>query len=372
MTAKQKINLFLGNLISKVNPHLAVRIQDKRAFERYQSSNGDMDWKLKGYGNRMLYSAAGMRVGNNVLIGGGYRSWELEVSNQISIYDLESNQWLRDIEIPVDAAQTHQAIACESDRYLYWLGGQLGPRVHPCIATCYILDLETCEWTRFIDFPRPMYGSTAQFYDGKIHVIGGAEADRKSTATIHWSMPVKDGKPLADSWADEPETPLEGTHRGSVILDDYLYLPGGQIGETPPKNGNPDVYDAKFGMEDVFPEVARYSFKTKTWELIAPLPIQVSHNDCTVVTHNGKVLVVGGMELQDPDTHEIFLTDAIQEYDPATNTWSKRGSLVYRVKSMVCAVFQGSLYVFGGQKDTSAEDPRPGRFTSNVWCAPLD
>lgn len=372
MTLKQKLNLFLGELISKFSPELAVRIQDKRALERYRSGAADMDWQLLGYGNRYLYSAAGLKVGNCVVIGGGYHTWELDVSNVISIFNLETNQWLPDIRIPAGAAETHQALACESNRYLYWLGGQVGPRVHPCTASCYMLDLETLEWSEFVSFPRPMYGSTAQFFDGHIHVIGGAEADRKTTSAIHWSMPVKNGKPLADSWADEPEAPLEGTHRGSVILDDYLYLPGGQIGETPPKDGNPDLYDAAFGSEAVFPDVARYSFKTKVWELIAPLPIQVSHNDCTVLAHDGKVLVVGGMELQDPETHEIFLTDAVQEYDPATNTWSRRGSLVYRIKSMVCVIFQGRLYVFGGQKDTNVEDPRPGRFTSSVWVASID
>ncbi len=372
MTPKQKLNLFLGKLITRFNPELAARIQDKRALERYRAGSPTMDWRLLGYGERFLYSAAGLRVGNCVLIGGGYDSWELEVSDRVSLYNLETNQWLTDIQIPVGAAQTHQAIACESDRYVYWLGGQLGPRVHPCTASCYVLDLETLEWSKFVDFSEPMYGCTAQFYNGRVHVIGGCYSDRRTTAAIHWSIPVKDGKPLSDSWSQEPETPLEGTHRGSVILDNYLYLPGGQLGETPPKDGDPNVYDPKSGSEDVFPEVARYSFKTKTWEIIAPLPIPVSHSDCTVVAHNGKILVVGGMERQDPDTHEIFLTDAIQEYDPRANQWTQRGTLVYRAKSMVCVEFQEMLYVFGGQKDTSAEDARPGRFISSIWVASID
>jgi N-acetylneuraminic acid mutarotase len=206
-------------------------------------------------------------------------------------------------------------------------------------------------------------------YQGRIYVVGGCHADRKTTATSHWSLAVSQGKAMESSWVREADSPLEGTHRGSAIIGDYLYLPGGQIGETPPIEGDSTYrYDVHTGTEDVFPDVARYHFKDRKWSRIAPLPVPVSHHDCTTLVVNEKLVVVGGMEFQDPNTHDIFLTDAIQVYDPATDSWSRQGELVYRTKSMVCAHSGGKLYVFGGQRDRNVDDARPNLFLNTIWA----
>ncbi|MCZ6673233.1 MAG: hypothetical protein O7C75_09875 [Verrucomicrobia bacterium] len=373
MTIKQKINLWIGKLIKVFNPRLLERIQDKQALKRYVAGSGDMDWKLLGYGPRTLYSSSGLRAGDLVIMSGGFCDYDtLSTSREVSIYDLISDEWWDDISIPDDAAETHQAVACEANRFLYWLGGQLGPGVHPCTATCYCLDLQTKEWHRLPDFPKPMYGPTAQYFEGRIHVLGGCYSDRKTSATIHWSLSVKEGKSLEDSWVNEPEVPQHATHRGSAIIGDYLYLPGGQLEETPPVEGDSTfTYTPTTGNEEVIADSFRYHFRERTWQRIAPMSVGVSHHDCTTLGYDGNLLVVGGMKYQDPKTHAIFLTDLIQEYDPEQDCWREYGHLVYRIKSMVCAIHSGRLYVFGGQRDTSRQDGRPGCFLSTIWVAPL-
>jgi hypothetical protein len=254
MTFKQRINFRIGQIIEAINPQWRNQLQDKQALKRYIQRGGSLNWELYGRGQRTLYSASGLQAGNLVILGGGYSGLSLNVSRVVSVYDLEQNKWWPDIDIPSDAAETHQAVACESNRYLYWIAGQFGPRLHPCTDRCFSLDLESKNWSDLPPFPEPMYGPTAQYYQGRIYVVGGCHADRKTTATSHWSLAVSQGKAMESSWVREADSPLEGTHRGSAIIGDYLYLPGGQIGETPPIEGDSTYrYDVHTGTEDVFP-----------------------------------------------------------------------------------------------------------------------
>ncbi|MCH87830.1 kelch repeat-containing protein, partial [Trifolium medium] len=55
----------------------------------------------------------------------------------------------------------------------------------------------------------------------------------------HWSLAVKDGKALEKQWRTEIPIPRGGPHRACIVVNDRLYVIGGQEGDFMPKPGSP-------------------------------------------------------------------------------------------------------------------------------------
>jgi hypothetical protein len=73
------------------------------------------------------------------------------------------------------------------------------------------------------------------------------------------------------------------------------------------------------------------------------------------VVHN-KIYCIGGL------THNGIVTNAIEVYDPATDTWETLASLPTHRESFSTAVFRDRIYIIGGIADRDFANPR-GTFT---------
>src|SRR5206468_262625 len=145
--------------------------------------------------------------------------------------------------------------------------------------------------------------------------------------------------------------PLPATHRGSALLDDTLYLFGGQQGDFIAIPGSTDGRCDPRTRETYSGEVYALKGGEGLWRRCADMPIAVSHADFSTLVWGKKVLVLGGQIHKNPDTFRVTLTDAIQEYDTRADRWSMRGRTPFRVKFPICGLHDGWICMTTGQRD---------------------
>ncbi|KAI9128401.1 hypothetical protein K1719_001394 [Acacia pycnantha] len=109
--------------------------------------------------------------------------------------------------------------------------GKYGPQCRGPTAHTFVLDTETKQWRDLPPLPVPRYAPRTQLWRGGLHVIGGSKENRHTPGLEHWSLALKDGKPLEKEWRTEIPIPRGGTHRACVVVDDRLYVIGGQEGD---------------------------------------------------------------------------------------------------------------------------------------------
>lgn len=72
---------------------------------------------------------------------------------------------------------------------------------------------------------------------------------------------------------------------------------------------------------------------------------QDRHRYCATFVNDASMYVLGGM------SGEQEILDSVEKYDLETNTWKVVGRLKYPTCLAACAVFNESIYVFGGRRN---------------------
>ena len=352
-----------------VNPYWVERIMDNKDYKTSRHYADGIPWRICDYSENR-YASAGVQLGEKLYVIGGY-SGGMAILPYIEEFDLETEKWGKKIPLPLEAAETHMALAADGD-YLYLLSGQKGPTLHPSTRFSYSLDVKTGDWVQLPDVPEGRYAAAAAYYEGRIHMVGGGKEDRHSGASDHWSLEVENGKTVESSWREESLIPKSGVHRANCLAGDDWYLFGGQESETPPRPDDPSYsFVPGYSMETAFPESFKYSFKDGVWKPLSPMPFGVSHTDASVLQIAGKIHVLGGqLDQGDFDQEKIPVTDLIQVYDPSSDSWTSAGHLPFRIKLVVSAYYNGKIYFGTGQKDTSTEDAAAERFIGSMWSGP--
>lgn len=84
------------------------------------------------------------------------------------------------------------------------------------------------------------------------------------------------------------------------------------------------------------------------WQTRAPMPTARKEISNAAAVINAKIYVVGGV------ANNGTITDALEIYDPATNSWSSGAPLPLKVWRASAAAVNGKLYVFGGYQSLGA------------------
>ncbi len=225
------------------------------------------------------------------------------------VYDPKSNSWTS--RAPVPDTLTSSSALVVVDGKIYMIGGSQG-----YLSRVYDPSQDTWEYRANPPGDGYREGHVAAAVGGKIYVIGGANPD------YYPGYPIRSYDPASDTWSP----PL-----GSIPIGRFSQA-GAAIGD--------EIYVVGTGSE-----LQIYNPATNTWRRGADLP--TATRVPSVAVFEGKLYVLGGA------SRDIFAggsgdLNAVQIYDPATDTWATGPSMPTRRGWSGAAVSAGKLYVFGG------------------------
>ncbi len=343
--------------------------ETRRILQASQRKDARLAWQPVASAPSRRYDASGAQIQERLYLIGGYSDLQ-HVNPFVDVLDLKRCRWVERFDMSPAMAHHHHGIATDGDRFVYCVSGQFGPRCSPAIPRSVVLDVTTRQWSELPPLPDPRYAPALQWWRGRLHVLGGAKPDRVTPAFEHWSLAIDGAIPLEPSWRREHPIPRGGGHRSSAVVDDRLYLLGGQEGDFKAIPGQPDFTCTHETQETVYPDSYVLEPGSDTWQRLPDMPVPVSHTESSVVVVNRTILLVGGYTFKDPHTYRMELTNVVQRYDPQTQSWTIVGALPYRIKTTVAAYHDGWLYAMTGQRDHGDDDPTPGAIDARAWRAP--
>src|SRR6186713_45216 len=215
----------------------------------------------------------------------------------------------------------------------------------------YEYDPATDRWTKKAPMPRPAHHAALAQANGKIYAFGGFVSPANTAVPVGAAWEPIDNAwefdPATDAW--KPLPPLPGK-RGSAIaaeVDGKIYV----IGGATTMEGSKDPFFTAFGSARVLGTNEVYDPATNKWESRNPMSVPRNHAFGGVV--NGKVYVIGGR------TGQAFIlsatnTDVVEEYNPASNTWSIPMERMPTARSGGASGTDGRrIYVAGGEVTTT-------------------
>jgi hypothetical protein len=301
------------------------------------------------------YEGAGIAVGERVLVFGGYYNAAVQASTSVQAYDTRTGHW-SDLA-PLPEPLSHQAVVADGGR-VWLLGGYVGDHPGPSTDAVWVYDTTTDTYRPGPRLPAPRGAATAAIVGRTLHFIGGATRTAgvldDTDQVEHWALdldaavvgaPAATGEepPSGATWQVQPPLPTPRNHLGSAVLDGRVYVVGGQHGhyEEDQQVKAVEVYDPSAG----------------TWTPVAGLPVARGHVMWSVVTHQGHVIVAGGM-VNGPVTSAL-----VQAYDPAADVWVRLAGLPQPRKSPVVTIVGDRFVVTQGATSVPQRETWTGRLT---------
>jgi len=135
-------------------------------------------------------------------------------------------------------------------------------------------------------------------------------------------------------WTQKADMPTPRWTQTSAVVNGKIYVIGGASSES-------DF--------DVLPTVEEYDPVTNTWTRKADMPIAMADFDAPSSVVDGKIYVIGvGGEYE---LDWSLLT--VQEYDPSTDTWTRKADMPTQRWMFATVDFEGKVYVIGGYPPNS-------------------
>jgi N-acetylneuraminic acid mutarotase len=94
---------------------------------------------------------------------------------------------------------------------------------------------------------------------------------------------------------------------------------------------------------ETYSTVEEYDPATDTWTTKSPMPTSRGFHSANVV--DGKIYVIGGSEASAPGTNHVR---TVEVYDPGTDSWTQKDDMPRLVSAGFSSVVGGKIYVFGG------------------------
>ncbi len=188
------------------------------------------------------------------------------------------------------------------------------------LSTVEELDPAGNTWATRASMPAPRSSLAATTANGKVYAIGGFSSDG-------YLSTVEEYDPLANTWAARASMPTARSGLGvATAANGKIYAIGG--------------YDGS----DYSNKVEEYNPLTNTWASRAPMPTPRTAG--AAAASNGKIYAVGGIG---PGGPQASFLSTLEEYDPATDTWTTQAPMpTARVPALVAAS-NGKLYALGGR-----------------------
>ncbi len=136
-----------------------------------------------------------------------------------------------------------------------------------------------------------------------------------------------------DRWTSKAELPTARYDLSTSVVDGKIYAIGGR--------------DAGSGGA-VFPTVEEYDPATDTWTQKADMPTPRTNLSTSVV--DGKIYAIGGISdaLYGYRVPTGIVYSTVEEYDPATDTWTQKADMPTARHCLSTSVVDGKIYAIGG------------------------
>jgi len=362
------IKIAVRAVLRVINSDLEYRLVDQYHFNQLKRKASELIWKAIAPSPEARIDPGRGQIGHELFVFGGFRQ-NGSVIQVVDIFDFEKEKWTARINLPEDMAQTHLGVASDEERYVYLVSGQLGGACRPATPNCFVFDAKNHFFDKLPSLPQPRYAPAVQLWRDRLHSVAGAKEDRNTPATDHWSIAVENGKAIEKEWREEPPIPHGGHHRASAVIQDALYVFGGQEGDYVAIPGNPDYRcTAELTAEVRFPDTYRLKAGAKAWDRMADMPILSSHTESSVIKFDDFVFILGGDYERHAQKDLITINEEIQVYDVKADSWKIVGRLPYHVKAMAAGYYKGYLYITCGQRGKGPNDSTPRlKFERGTW-----
>ncbi len=214
------------------------------------------------------------------------------------------------------------APAVVEGRKIYVVGGCSSPvpqQYYNAVATLEVYDPATNTWQQLAPMSMPRVGPAVAALNGKIYVFGGFN---RNTWSANSSVEIYNI--ATNRWTTGASMPTPRSWARAVVLDNKIYVLGG-VGYG--YRGDVEVYDPA----------------TNTWETKASFSRERYLH--AAVAYNGKIYIIGG-DSWEQGYNEVW--DDIQEYDPSTNTWTRKTPMPSPANGLDAVAVNGKIYVLGG------------------------
>jgi N-acetylneuraminic acid mutarotase len=201
---------------------------------------------------------------------------------------------------------------------IYVLGGYPASRI--TVRTVQVFDPAAQRWELTTPLPRAINHPMPAVANGKLYMIGG-QTDAGNTSFV---SDVVEFDPATTNWTEKAPMPTARSAGAAAVVGSQIYVAGGR----PPRGRDFAVYDVL----------------TDRWTTLTNMP--TGRNHLAAGTIAGRIYVAGG-RLGAGFTSPM--TDVLEVYDPATDTWSTRTPMPTVRGGINGIVVDGCLFVFGGE-----------------------
>lgn len=306
--------------------------------------------------------AAALGANGKIYVVGGYAWTGLSYSTgTVDEYDPLTDRWSRFSSMPV--ARGYLGMATASNGKTYAVGGYDGralaivdefdpSQATTATPTVTVTRTPTITLTATATAARPSTGWSARASmpiarralgvaastSGKIYAVGGSTTSSyESSATA--SAALEEYDVASNAWATRAAMPTARFGLGAVVAaNGKLYAMGGSPSTT--VYSNPPILTT----------VEEYDPATDAWTRRAEMP--TGRASFGLVEVSGKLYAIGGRVARLSGSSTPDRT--VEAYDPATDTWTPRASMVSTRQQFSTAVLDGKIYAVGGYGTTAS------------------
>jgi N-acetylneuraminic acid mutarotase len=185
-------------------------------------------------------------------------------------------------------------------------------------------------WTAKADMPTARIFPSTSMVNGKIYVIGG---NPRGAAALHGMSTVEEYDPATDTWTTKAAMPTARHGLSTSVVNGKIYASGGA-------QGNP--------QQGAISTVEEYNPAMDTWTAKADMPTARWGFSTSVV--NGKIYAIGGSPGGVLCDLGVFSTVKVEEYNPATDTWTRKADMPTARFGLSTSVVNGRIYAIGGAR----------------------
>lgn len=219
-----------------------------------------------------------------------------------------------------------EASVAEMNGKIYFMGGYPGARITSDSVQVY--DSKTDSWELGPPLPVPLHHTMASVANDKLYIIGGEAGNPSGGQGFQNTVYMLDEG--AGTWVPRAPMPTTRSGGGSAVIDGKIYVAGGR-----PPHGS---------------DFAVYNPAADAWTTLPDIPTQRNH--LGVVAIGGKVYVAGGRFGGGVGSE---MTDILEIYDPAANTWTRGASLLAPRAGVTAIAANGCMYLIGGEGNDAHE-----------------